>query len=642
MFRALVERGRELEQKGELPPPGFYHYSEPIRWKVHLWPDRVHLERSEHHLARPRSGRTSKPEAHILTDEASYALGVAKMAKGGTDKDAEKKHGLFLDLIDTLLASGELQDDGLREAVGWAQRAIKDGDLARQQRYEEMTSKEWVSFEPREGKLKGTQLFQHPDARTFWSHEMGRRTASTEAGDRPGIVGSCAVCGQEGRALLRKLPLNVKLIGTAPLHSLNADAYTSFIGGASTAKKAHLGLCFECGETAARAFNHLSASVQHRRDLYRHPTKQDSLVNQIALFWTKAPAPVVVGDGRMELDLNDPTQIDWGAILRASAQAPPSYLDQLADLLTLPWNPRDSALYFDPYRFYLAVLSPNVGRIAVRDWISDSLFEVKDSLAAYLQGVRIVSPKGDSVRPISLAAILDALGDDGADLKRALLRTAYTGIAPPPTLVIRAGQRLNHLFANQASLRERQQSRRRDQRAVWKEGWPQALAAAIKLGLFHKTEEATTMTEIHPDNPLYRSKAFHCGRLFAVLDVAQRSHHFQRYGKPLKTSLVARSYGGAVTSPAPTLGALLKVATMSHMPGRRKEIKEEVERIASTIVELGGLPPPLSLTEQAEFGLGLYHQRARSRVIFASIHDDPAVMDADEDESDDELETTID
>lgn len=625
MFRELVALGKELEQAGELPSPGFYNYAEPIHWVVHLLPDGVHIEDAELRVARPFSGRTSAEEEHLLSDTAAYAVGVTKLRGGGEDGRADKKHQRFRALYRTFLVSDELEDRALREAIEHLELALENKWVTRHERYREMASEDWVSFVPEQGLLSGTHLFQHAQARDFWMHEMERR-CTEESGEnrRSDARGSCSVCGQEQVGLIRKLPLGVKLAKTTPLHSLNKDAFTSFIAGPATSKKAHLGVCYECGDTAARAFNFLSNSSQHRRDLLRAPKQKDKdkLSNQIALYWLRAPAPIRVEDA--VLDLRD---IDIGAILEETPSIPGAELSQLLALLKLPWSPTSSMLRLDDYGFFLGILSPNVGRVAIRDWIAVSLTKVKGSLATFLDGTRMVSVWGEGPKPVSVRTIVEAIGAGDPNLTRVLLRSAYTGTRPPLSLAVQAGRRLNLVLPNEASLRERQRRRGRDQSLVWGDAWPHALAAAIKLGLFYGTKEAETMTET---NPLYRSKAYQCGRLLAVLEVAQQRHYYRRSRKELKTTIVSRSYGGAVTAPGPTLGHLWKVASTAHLPEAGQRINQEVEAISTTLVELGGMPTFLAPIEQAEFGLGFYHQRDRNRELFRSAAVEASLEDREE------------
>jgi CRISPR-associated protein Csd1 len=207
--------------------------------------------------------------------------------------------------------------------------------------------------------------------------------------------------------------------------------------------------------------------------------------------------------------------------------------------------------------------------------------------------------------------MVEAIGSKSPNLTRSLLRSAYTGVRPAMFLAIQAGQKLNHLLPNERTLRERERQKRGSNRtAVWDDRWPHALAATIKLALFYGSEEVYSMGEL---NPLFRSRAYHCGRLLAVLEEAQQRYHYRRHRKRLETTLVTRSYGGAATAPKATFAPLFRLASTSHLPESGRLLNEEVEAISSTLVELGGMPATLSLPEQSEFGLGFYQERADLR-----------------------------
>lgn len=488
MFRTLVELGRDLEAKDKLPPPGFYYYKEPVKWVVHLRKDRVYLESTLSEYPRPFSGRTSDLQAHLLVDEAGYALGVTK-DKGGIDRRATEKHKSFCELMRDFQQWEGLSDPALREAVAWLDVALKEDRILEDPRFGEVLTKDWVSFVPEIGPLRHQHLFEHPEAKAFWLKELKTRSSPGEKMEKRQTRGECAVCGREA-LLVGKIPVGVKLVGNTPLHSINADAFTSFVSGSGAFKKAHIGLCFDCGDTASRAFNYLSDSEQHRRDLVRDSAKRDSLSNQIALFWMKAPSRVYVDESKTTtLDLSDMVTADWGAVLRETRgdnEMPPATPSQLLELLKSPWEPTESAFCLDDFAFYLAIVSPNVGRIALREWIAVSLNNLKGRLKKFLEAVRMISHDGDSVYPLSMGGMLDALATRNPNLTRALLRTAYTGVYPPNDLHIMAAQRLGGLFLNEAALRERN---RKSRERLWDDRWPQALAAAIKLGLYYDSEE---------------------------------------------------------------------------------------------------------------------------------------------------------
>ena len=190
------------------------------------------------------------------------------------------------------------------------------------------------------------------------------------------VQGACAITGKEA-PLVARIPLQVKLNSTGPLHSLNQDAFVSFIGSASADKKAHIGLSFEAGDAAARAFNYLSNSSKHRQTLVFDKNSSDSLKNHIALYWVDLDSEIVV-DGALRSSesiseiltmlINDrPSPKDRSK--QEVEKASQLDLPRIRSFLKQPWAPSDSSRDLRDISFYLAILSPNVGRIALRDWI---------------------------------------------------------------------------------------------------------------------------------------------------------------------------------------------------------------------------------------------------------------------------------
>jgi CRISPR-associated protein Csd1 len=577
---------------------------------LHLWPNRVSLASTSIGIPRPFSGRTSGIEAHLLADEAAYVLGVTVKDDGTIDDVAPRKHTEhFRPLYQALRASPSHDAPELMEAIDWLDDALEKERVQLDPLLNEVRSKDWVSIVPEVGPLAETHLFMHPAARAFWIREMTKRCSRGEAktGTAFPMVGQCAICG-ESKPLVRKLPLKVKLAAATPLHSLNASAFTSYIGGPSPEERAHTSLCFVCADVAARAFNHLGETGRNRVRLAKHPTKTDALANQYALHWLKAPSPLHFDAGNF--DPGNDLDIDWAAPLAGIEQLPQATLQQMENLLKIPWTPKRASLNIDDFGFYLAILSPNVGRIAVREWLPLSIETVRTSLAAYLDATMMVTPSGDRVMPVSIATIVEALGSEGADMTRALVRTAYTQSPPPRGLLFLAGQRLNALNAHERSLRDRQQARKVDRRKHWDDRWPLALAAAIKMVRYSEREEMPQMSEVNVE---LASAAYHCGRLLAVLEEAQQVYTKRKMGKRLDVSIVQRAYGGACSTPASVLGRLYKLASTAHLPDSGAFLNREAEAISTRLVELGGMPTKLGLASQAEFGLGFYQQRARIR-----------------------------
>lgn len=611
MFRELVELGAELEGKKQLPPPGFYEYREPIKWVVHLWQDRVYIEETKEsdNIPRPFCGRTSHIEAHLLTDEAGYAIGVNKGQRPRKNKTAKQitieKHNEFNALVKKFYNSDILQDNNLVKAIDLIESSLAEKKIEKDPNYRNIESKDWVSFMPEEGDLKGKHLFEHSEAKVFWIAEMQERS-------RPGdekkyrVIGECSVCGKPV-GLVGKISLGVKLAGNAPLHSLNYDAFVSYYSGKEVSKKSHLGLCFECGDTASRAFNYLSNSPQHRRDIVKAKRNEDrdKLVNQTAFLWLKTPSPIMAGD--TVVDLNDIKSFDFGAVINENKNAPAATLSQLMNLLVLPWKPRDTTVNLNDYGFYLAILSPNVGRIILRDWYSLSIAKIKGTLLSFLKATRMVSYSGIVTRPQSIGKMIEALDSHNPNITRILLGTAFRGTNMALPLYTIAFHKLSNLIVNEAALRERHRNRKNRYENIWDDAWPEALASIIKLNLYYNTKEAETMCEL---NEQHKTPAYLCGRLLAVLEEAQQVATFIKSHKRLDTTIVNRYYGGASTAPAATYGVLLSLATKSHLPEAGKDINELNESVIAALDLAGGFPKMLNLAEKAEFGLGFYHQRA--------------------------------
>jgi len=587
MLRALAELGLKLEAEGKLAPTGYSNYVEPVRWRIHIWPDRVYVEETELAMCRPSSGRTSGVEAHVLADEAGYAVGVDRDGKGTLDRRAPAKYAAFRALNQKLLSSPIITDASLREAVNWVEKALESDWVKADPRYRDMVTKDWVVFVPGAGPLRGMPLIDHPEVRQFWIAEMEERSSPSKGRK---VWGECAICGQR-RTLVGKMP-GSKLVGISPLHSLNIDTFVSWHAGSGSSQKTHIGLCFPCSSLVARAFTYLRDHPMHFRSLVRDDEKRDSLTNQFAVYWLQTDdqrTAATLTISIEELLAAVPTVMDEGP--RRRDDPPAATLEQLAALLKVPWAPREERLRLDQYAFYLGIVSPNVGRIAVREWFSVSIAALQRNLSSFLRGSQIVSSWGDTIQACSIATMLSAMGASDPNLTRGLLRTAYRGHPPPNGLMAHSLRRVR----NPRVLSE--------SREAWR---LHALLSALKLSLYYGKEEAVSMQQLNTE---HRGPAYLCGRLLAALEEAQlRAANFR-----LNRTLVDRFYGSATTAPASTFGGLLKLATTAHLGEVGRELNGLVENLLADLDGAGGFPRTLTLPEQADFALGFYHQRAAFR-----------------------------
>lgn len=613
MFKEIIELGRRLEASDKLPPPGFYYYGQPIKWVVHLWLEdsgKIHLENSKIDKPRPFCGRTSGIEAHPCVDEAGYVFGISKQKGGGSDKKAKDKHEKFVGLLQKVYQSPLVKDDKLKSAIKIVDSKLCSKKIEKNNSFNNVLNKDWVSFVFDDGPFAGKHLFEHSDIQQFWQEELKERTRQdTDAGKAK--TGVCSICGQY-QQMAKKIPVWVKLFKPSPLHSYNKDAFISYIDGVKVfEEKAHLGQCVICGDTIARTLNYLTADelhykiiVQDRRD---GKLNTDSARNQFALFWLKNEQPIKIGETML-----DPAELLKNVSFVMSRKdsndkdAPPPDLMQLENMLSVPWTGRDASVNIADNAFYLLVLSPNKGRIAVRDWIHIALDRLQQNLKAFLDSQRIIDPFGTEKRCFGIPEILKAIEASNIskepykaveignpNVSRQLLRTAYLG-EPPPSVLLEAAVMC---MRNPKIFDEKKKTTQH------------ILMATLKMFLTHKKEGMKKMETLDKsrNNPGYL-----CGCLLAILEEAQlRAARWK-----INTTLVDRFYGSASSAPVSVFGTLVRRATTDHFPKIRKQqlgykdLEALMESVQSDIDQAGGFPKTLSLAEQAEFSLGFYHQRA--------------------------------
>jgi CRISPR-associated protein Csd1 len=121
-------------------------------------------------------------------------------------------------------------------------------------------------------------------------------------------------------------------------------------------------------------------------------------------------------------------------------------------------------------------------------------------------------------------------------------------------------------------------------------------------------EEEDRMVSLDLDSP---NPAYRCGRLFAVLEEAQR------LAVPgIKATIGDRFYGAASSAPISVFARLLQGAK-AHLgklerdrPGAYRGLQRRLEEVMGGLKEF---PRTLSLEQQAMFALGYYHQKAFDR-----------------------------
>jgi len=598
MLRHLVSLAERLEEEGSLIPLGYKQFSRnsPIEWVVEIGQDgTVQAREVEIQDPRPNRQRAGKPsqtnlKPYLLVDQARYALGLPEKGK---EDEAELLYGGFREL--TRAAADATEDESLARIAD----RLEAGPL-----HEELDAE----IEPRDVvtfSAGGERYpFQEPAARKFWGDYVEEEYTANESG-------TCSVCATE-RKLLQTLPQKVTLLGeTCQITSFNLSAFRSY----GREQTLNASVCYPCGARAAQALNHLLDDETYRVQIARNPRDgaSASLRDHLAVFWTDVD----------EVETEDGKPVDPRAVLRAAAEG--FERDEAASeveierLLKSPWHARDAALRVANAGAHVLVLSPNKSRLVVREWLHESLENLRRNLRRYVLATRVQSPFGRDARAFGVRELLDALAvkalvpESGrvagrreieANEVRGLLRTAYSGFPPPASLAPSAVRALRNP-------------------RVWNSApWlSQRLVSVLKLTeVLRSTREESIMENaerLERLDPERHHPGYLCGRLLAVLEDAQQ---WAADGQ-LNTTLVDRNYTAAATAPASALPRLLNQTETAHIPKIRRKsgggsahwLRGQIENILAGLDASAGFPRTLNNEGKGQFALGFYHQRADIR-----------------------------
>lgn len=555
----LLQRLIEYSDRLDLPP---MLYSEvPIRYIIELDPSGRCLgitdtadpasprtRRGQRRLA-PQVQRSSRIRPLLLADKADYVLGYS----GGqrSSQRAEACHRAFIELADQCAAETE------EAAVLAVQRFLHNAPLEQLTLDEAFDPQATITF--RVGEVFPVDL---PSVQGFWALENNPESSTA-------TVMQCVACGRQ-RPVLSRLQGKIKGVpggqtsGTSII-SANAEAFESYGLQASLVAPT----CADCGERFTKAAN----------DLLSREANRVIMGGAAFIYWTKEQ----LGEDIFAA-FNKPEPGQVRALIVSARRG--------------DWLPG-----VDDTAFYATSLSGSGGRTVVRDWLDTTVGQVKRHLAAWFQGQAIVGPAGEDAngRPYGISALAFATVREPKDLPvttpRTLLRAAFTGTPLPWDILYQVVRRI-----------KTQHEERGDplQRKV-----KQVQAALIKLVLLGQEIDAIEedyMTQLNPGHP---DPAYHCGRLLAVLETAQRLAI-----RRVNATIVDRFYGTASTAPASVFPRLVR-GSQPHLakllrdrPPAHHALQRRLEEILDQMPEY---PKVLSLQRQGLFSLGYYHQRAYDR-----------------------------
>ena len=508
-----------------------------------------------------RSGKGSTP--NFLWDNAAYVLGLGDKDPGKTARDCAAFRTLHLKEL-----AGDT-DAGMVALCRFLDQWDPSNGLP--PGYSEKFLAWNIGF-----RLRGeTRLLQ--DRPSVTAHV--ERLSAT---DDDGPTGFCLVRG-ERLPLVRLHPKIKGVNGTAsaevPLVSFNADAFASygkeqgFNAPTSQAAAFRYGAALNALLTRGgrNRLQIADASVAYWADASAYDTAQAEALARAAedafgAEFGDTPPPPYTDDNQQRASVGD--ALAKVAAARAEQGVTPALLDGVG--------------------FHVLGLAPNVARLTVRYWISDTFVRFRDALDRHAQAVAIDPPPWRGKPPtiqrllVTTTALQEKFDNIPNGLAGEVMRAVLTGAPYPRTWLAAAIIRL----------------RAGDDP---KRGWH---AASIKACLSRMHNEETPPVSLDPDN---QSPAYQLGRLFAVLEAAQ----YAALGR-VNASIADRYYGAASATPARVFGALLRGARTHISDARKRGQGLWVERrIGEIMAHLDGdLPRTLRLEDQGRFAIGYYHERA--------------------------------
>ncbi len=542
--------------------------------------------------------RTSGVKSNLLWDKTAYALGRTATA---TTRTAEA-HAAFKKANLQLIADD--QDAGLR--------ALR--------RFLEKWKPERFDHAPfRIDMLDGNVVFRLESERGYIHERPAARTRLKKTATPVDLAESemCLITGRRAPAV-RLHPVIKGVDGAqssgASLVSFNLDAFKSY----GQDQGANAPVSREAAERYGAALNALLARRGQNR-LGR------SIGDATVVFWADASLPqqeegaanterlfsTLLGSAEDSTngDAVDPFLAIFGTASASSDDAQHSDLSsdavdaaKVRDVLAAiaDGRPQKRAPTLpSSTEFHVLGLAPNSARLAVRFWFSGTVGHLAQALLLHMEDLAIkplprfwAASKGPPAvwrLLVKTTAVLEKFDNVPPQLAGEVMRSVLTARPYPRTWLATVVMRL----------RAGDPHNGRDDKDT---GWH---AAAIKACINRDPNEEDLPVALDPDNP---SEAYQLGRLFALLETAQRS----ALGLRVNSTIADRYYASASATPARVFPSLLRGARHHIADLKKRDAGYWIESRLNSIVDRiqPDLPRVLRLEDQGRFAVGYYHERA--------------------------------
>ena len=391
----------------------------------------------------------------------------------------------------------------------------------------------------------------------------------------------CAVCGTNNYPILDEPHGSVKLpkgqTSGSMLVSYNTNAFESY----NLKGNLNSGICTNCARNYIEALQYLvgnrhEITTEKGEKKFKFSNRQKISDDTIALFWTKEPDD----DIDPFSDICQPTE---------------ERVRELFSSITTGDHERVNT-EVENY-FYCCTMSSAAARIAVRDWMAISVSQYQKNLKQWFDDIATIKD-GETYYPginsILNNCIKKKTKSTQSDLKAkarigSILWHAALTNAPLPLMILQSVlTQIEH-----------------EKTTKYCKTFSSEKSTVIRLVLNRNIKKTYYMKkELDEQN---ESKAYLCGRLFALICLLQYKAH---EGKEVNSSIRDRFFASASSNPSRAMSILLTKYVPIYQKKTKGAYTKSITEIASRIEHF---PEKLTLTERGEFALGYYYQYAAKK-----------------------------
>ncbi len=444
--------------------------------------------------------------------------------------------------------------------------------------------------------VQGKHILDDPEIRSVWEEYQTGQTA---------VAMQCLVTGEIEP--IERLHPDIKGVWDAPskgasLVSFNLDAFTSY--GREQGSNSPVSKRVASGYGVA--LNFLLSD--------QNPNRKILLGDTTVVYWADTADKRYASAFHTLLEVREEVDAEETKGRRKRANEKEKQMGESADKVQQGKAIDLAALSKEldkDTRFYVLGLAPSAARLAVRFFLSEPFGVFAERIMQHYDDLQIEKEFANQPTYLSPYRILaecvppkvksrdKVLKKTWSLLGGAFMRSILTGAPYPEGLYAAILNRIRHDTDETSEKGKPRISKINYIRAAYLKAH---LIRKYRRGGNNPYQEALQMSL----NESYTRPAYVLGRLFAVLEKAQR----EAIGKNINATIKDRYFTSACAAPASVFPTLLRLANHWTTKAEFGGVLDRKIQDLLDMLEATAFPPRLSLDEQGVFVLGYYHQRA--------------------------------